>query len=242
MRVVSLTPRRKISLTLLFSLLSITLLPALTIGAQGVPLYHAGLVINHGDGRLTYAYVAFAEDEISGVELLRRSGIPLVTIGFGGLGEGVCSLGGTGCGATECRRRVCQGAGKSDPFWHYVRQTESGSGDWRVLSLGASATKVRDGDLDGWSWTGDDPGLPALNLDAVALLAGVDGDAVGAMATGLPTAAVREVVPAGYASRNEPSKSDAWVYGVAAGGLGLIGGTTVYALRRGRRLTRAIPA
>ena len=159
----------------------------------------AGVVVRHEDGRVVYAYVAFPEDAISGIELLRRSGIPLVTVGFGALGEGVCSLGGEGCGVAECRQRVCQGAGASAPFWQYVRQGEPGSGEWRFLSLGASATKVRDGDIDGWSWTGGDPGLPPLTLDDVARSAGVPVGASTDAGGPVPTPAVREEVPAGYA-------------------------------------------
>ena len=61
------------------------MLAALLAGTSvaGEELRHAGLVVRHGDGRIVYAYVAFPEESISGVELLRRSGISLVTIGFG---------------------------------------------------------------------------------------------------------------------------------------------------------------
>ncbi|MEA2511007.1 MAG: hypothetical protein QOJ59_494, partial [Thermomicrobiales bacterium] len=147
------------------------LLLAILAGAPvaGEELHHAGLVVRHGDGRIVYAYVAFPEESISGVELLRRSGISLVTVGFGGLGEGVCTIDGEGCPAADCRKRVCQGSGDDAPFWHYIRQRSHG--EWVLLSLGASATKVRDGDVDGWSWTGGDPGLPALTLADVAHLA-----------------------------------------------------------------------
>src|SRR5207247_9088948 len=130
----------------------------------------AGLVVRHGDGRIIYAYVAFPEASISGVELLRRSGISLVTIGFGGLGEGVCTIDDEGCPASDCRKRVCQGSGEDAPFWQYFRQRTLG--DWVALALAASATQVRDGDVDGWSWTGHDPALPALTIDDVARVAG----------------------------------------------------------------------
>src|SRR5215204_3221516 len=79
------------------------------VAVESQSLNHAGLVVRHSDGRLIYAYIAFAEDEINGVELLRRSGISLVTIGFGGLGEGVCTIDGEGCPASDCRTKVCQG-------------------------------------------------------------------------------------------------------------------------------------
>jgi len=133
-------------------------------------LHHAGLVVRHGDGRLTYGYVSFPEEEITGIELLHRSEIEQVTIPFGGLGEGVCSLEQEGCPVGPCRRRLCQDGGDDAPYWQYFRQDRSGT--WRWLTLGASATKVHDGDLDGWSWTGHDPGLPAISLSQVASLVG----------------------------------------------------------------------
>ena len=63
--------------------------------------HHAGLVIRDQQGELSYAYVAFSEPEISGLELLKRSGAAVVTVGFGGLGEGVCSIQNAGCDVAE---------------------------------------------------------------------------------------------------------------------------------------------
>ena len=135
--------------------------------------HHAGLVIRDQAGALTYAYVAFSEPEISGLELLERSGVPVVTVGFGGLGEGVCAIGGQGCSVSECRRRLCQGPRADDPFWQAFRQ--HAPGDWRPLLLGASSTMVKDGDMIGWSWTGGAASLPAVMLDEIALRAGQAG-------------------------------------------------------------------
>lgn len=180
---------------------------------------HAGLVVRDGEGRLTYAYVPFAESSISGIDLLRRgldaNGVPLVTIGFGGLGEGVCRIADQGCSAGECRRRVCQGAGADDPYWRYFRQ--AAPGDWRPLPLGASATEVRDGDVDAWSWTGADPGLPPLTLAEVARLADRSP------ASAPPPAAPAETGWTGYA-------------GAAAILTAIAGGAFAASRRRGRRL------
>lgn len=188
-------------------LLILALLPSVVARAQEVN--HAGLVVLHGDGRLTYAYVAFSEEAITGVELLRRSGIPLVTVSFGGLGEGVCSIDREGCPTSECRQRVCQGRGDESPFWQYFRQ--AAPGDWRPLTLGASQTKVRDGDLDGWSWTPKEPNLPALTLDEVARLAGVPSGAATSVDP-LPTAAVRDIYPSGVEPPDEEGNQGAMVY------------------------------
>ncbi|MEA2531041.1 MAG: hypothetical protein QOG89_2685 [Thermomicrobiales bacterium] len=203
----------------------------------GEELHHAGLVVRHGDGRIVYAYVAFPEESISGVELLRRSGISLVTVGFGGLGEGVCTIDGEGCPAADCRKRVCQGSGDDAPFWHYVRQRSPG--EWVLLSLGASATKVRDGDVDGWSWTGGDPGLPALTLADVAHLAGTSATPEAAASGELPTPAVRTIYPPGMGPMDPEDGQGTIAYLAGAGAIVVVGGAAFVAARRRARPERA---
>ena len=193
-------------------------------------LNHAGLVIRHGDGRLIYAYIAFPEESITGVELLRRSGISLVTIGFGGLGEGVCTIDDEGCPASDCRKKVCQGNGPDAPFWQYFRQTAPG--DWRSLSLGASSTKVHDGDIDGWSWTGHDAGIPAVSMADVLHLTGVAASPE--MDSGsVPTPVVHIVLPPGYVQPDDDDdQQPVVVYLLGAVALLAIGGAAAFALRR----------
>ena len=141
-------------------------------------LHHAGLVVRDVDGRVTYAWVPFAEEEIDGIDLLRRSGIPVVTVGFGALGDGVCSIAGQGCGVAECRRTVCQGSAADAPYWQYFQQDPGDPAIWTWQPLGASSSRVQDGDVFGWSWTAGDPALPALPPAEIASLAGaVDGAA-----------------------------------------------------------------
>src|SRR5690606_31072842 len=68
----------------------------------------AGLIVNYGDGRVSYVVVPFEEEQINGVELLERSGIDVVTVGFGGMGDAVCQIDDTGCSVDDCRSRMCQ--------------------------------------------------------------------------------------------------------------------------------------
>jgi hypothetical protein len=203
----------------------------------GEELHHAGLVVRHGDGRLIYAYVAFPEESISGVELLRRSGISLVTIGFGGLGEGVCTIDGEGCPASDCRKRVCQGSGEDAPFWQYFRQRSPG--EWVSLSLGASATKVRDGDVDGWSWTGHDPALPPLTISDVARLAGVEATPASVAGAAQPTPAVRTVYPPGMGPVESDDGQGTIAYLAGAGAIAIVGGAAFVAIKRRTRPRRA---
>ena len=145
------------------------LAPAPTLADE---LHHAGLIVRDAEGRMTYVWVPFAEEEIDGIDLLRRSGIPVVTVGFGALGDGVCSISGQGCGVAECRRTVCQGSAADAPYWQYFAQDPGDPAVWTWQPLGASSSRVEDGDVFGWSWTAGDPALPALPPVEIASRAG----------------------------------------------------------------------
>lgn len=134
--------------------------------AQDGPPESAGLVIVDEDGTVGYAFVALDESEISGIELLRRSGADPVTVAFGGLGEGVCGIGRTGCAIDVCRRRMCQTGAADSPYWQSF--APDGSGGWSALALGATADRVRDGDVRLWAWTADEPTLAPIALADIA--------------------------------------------------------------------------
>lgn len=131
----------------------------------GSGLSVGGLVIDYGDGRRSYAVVPFTEPSISGIEFLERSGLTLVTVPFGGLGEGVCSIESTGCDVGDCRTRLCQSADRESPFWQYLRQGADGS--WAPAMLGASQARVEDGDVDAWIWSGKPPDLPPMTIGSL---------------------------------------------------------------------------
>lgn len=131
----------------------------------GDGVHVAGLVIDYGDGHRSYAVVPFTEPSVSGIELLRRSGLTLVSVPFGGLGEGVCSIESTGCDVATCRRRLCQSADRESPFWQYLRQGDDGS--WAPAALGATQARVEDGDVDAWVWSGAPPSLPLTDIESL---------------------------------------------------------------------------
>ena len=168
----------------------------------------------------------FLEEEITGIELLRRSGIPVVTVGFGALGEGVCSIGGEGCGVAECRRNVCQVSSANDPYWQYFQQDTVNPAVWTWLPLGASNTNVEDGDIFGWSWTSRDPGLPGLPATEIARLAGA-GDGLGSAPS------LRTMAPEGLAAGRIVPSPDAGTTVAASAILVLIGASAAgLAMRR----------
>lgn len=105
----------------------------------------AAVVVRVGEDEVETRCVTFDEETISGQELLARSGLDLV-LDVSGAGVFVCSIAGEGCPAGNC---LCQCRGEPCTYWSYWRWQE---GEWQYAGLGAAATQVSDGAVDGWSW------------------------------------------------------------------------------------------
>lgn len=129
----------------LAAIIAILLLTATPAAAQEEK--RAGLVIVHGDGRVTTQCIAFAEDAISGADLLTRSGFDL-SIEASSMGATICRIDGEGC-AFPGEACFCQCQGSPCVYWSYWRLD---AGEWRYSNLGAGNTVVRAGDVDGWRW------------------------------------------------------------------------------------------
>jgi len=107
----------------------------------------AGLVVVGEAGAVHSTCVEFSEDEISGADLLRRSGLSVVFSSAGAFGEGVCSLDGTGCSDPgDC---FCRCRGGDCAYWAYFRLGDAG---WRFQAVGPSQRRLGNGDVDGWVW------------------------------------------------------------------------------------------
>jgi hypothetical protein len=136
------------------SCLALTVTLALVIAVIGLPGVHAqvthrvGLVVYLGDGSLITRCVEFSEPQISGYEVLMRSGLNvLATFNFG-MGAAICSIEGTGCPVEECL--TCDQPNYW-AYWHLI------DGSWAYSRVGASSYTVRHGDVEGWTWESDGP-------------------------------------------------------------------------------------
>lgn len=99
-------------------------------------------LVVHMDGVIHTRCVNFDEPEISGYEVLARSGLA-ITAAFGPTGVAICAIEGTGCPAESCL--LCA----APNYWSYWRLAGE---QWLYSQLGAGATTVRHGDVEGWSW------------------------------------------------------------------------------------------
>lgn len=124
---------------------ALLLLPSLGAGQEEAN--RAGLVVRFGDGRVVQACVRFAQESLSGDELLARSGLPVI-VQPSGIGAAVCKIGGEGCDypAQDC---FCKCAGADCAYWALSRLE---AGAWRYSNQGASNVQVRNGDVQGWAW------------------------------------------------------------------------------------------
>ena len=158
----------------------------------------AALVIRHGDNDVRTACVDFDEPQISGYELMQRSGFDL-QIGVQGLGSLVCSIDNTGCPASDC---LCQCKGGGDcVYWSYWHRL---AGNWQYSQGGASVYMVEPGVVEGWSWG---PGAvnqavppPDLSFDEVCQTAATNTPTSSPTATNTQPAIV--ITLAATATRN----------------------------------------
>lgn len=107
---------------------------------------NAGLVIQRQDGTVSLYCVRFPEAQITGYELLRRSGVELVVQDFGG-GVFICKIQGEG---QDYPREPCTPPCPSQDsctYWGYYRFE---NGAWRFNDQGVTADVVRNLDIEGW--------------------------------------------------------------------------------------------
>lgn len=166
--------------------------------ARAAHLNAAGLVIRHGDGSVLYFYVRFSEPEITGTQLLQRSGVSIDVSPYAGLGQAVCRIDGEGCPSTNC---FCKSYANPSVYWRYHMLSPEGT--WLVLPYGPDHRTIHDGDVDGWSWSARNNDLPNVTLSQIARITNARGGA-----TPAPTAAdVRASPPGSPSSERQPAAS-----------------------------------
>lgn len=148
---------------LIFGLILTAALIAPARAQQPAPPHRAGLIVVHGDGSVASGCVTFAEESVSGAELLRRSDLQVTLTDYTGLGYGVCAIGAEGCPAgRDC---FCQCRGAPCAYWVYSHRQPDGS--WAISGIGASGWQVHAGDVDGWVWGDGSTAPPAVTFEQV---------------------------------------------------------------------------
>ena len=102
----------------------------------------AGLVVQFAEGQVTTACVRFAEESLTGSDLLARSGLLVNSLVDPNLGLAVCGIEETGCPVDNC---FCA----MPNYWAYWQQGPAG---WAYAATGAGQSQVGYGSVDAWSW------------------------------------------------------------------------------------------
>ena len=179
--------------------------------AGGGATNRAGVVVRQSDGSVRDMCVFFDEAEITGYELLERSGIEFQDSGGEFFARAICKIGPDGCDTSQGGPCFCD----SSKSWNYFIRNK-GDSTWGHSSQGPDERKVRDGYLDGWSWgaNGGAPQPPSLSF----------GDVCPASATS--TSAPGPVPASGGSSGSGGSRLPAGDGSVTAGGSDNRTGTT----------------
>ena len=201
-------PRLGLRLLALLLLLTVSLAarPPLQVGAQ--ERNRAGLIVDFGEGRVFTACIRFAEDELSGVDLLRRAGLDLL-VEYSSIGQAVCKIEDVGCAFPgqhcfcDCLRVPCA-------YWSYwYRDGDS----WIYSGMGGSDRRVGDGGVDAWVW-GDGSRQPP-ELDLASLCAAPPEEDTptpppDGPVTGLPTGEASPPVPSPSPSERTAAAGRRW--------------------------------
>jgi len=174
----------------LLALLVVTLLSRAYPALAQEPGNRAGLIIEYGPDRAETLCVTFAEDSITGSDLLLRSGLS-VGMQSGGLGVQVCQIEDVGCepGREPC---WCQCLSSPCAYWTYFQWKD---GAWAYAPLGATRRAVHDGDVDAWVW-GDGKTAPVTDPGLVCAEELATTPAADAEATATPAATELTTAPA----------------------------------------------
>jgi len=164
----------------------------------------AGLVVQFADGQTETMCVEFEEKEITGADLLIRSGLEAVVDPSSGLGIIVCRIEGHGCDypAETCFCQ-CSGSGPC-AYWNYFYR-EPGQDSWTYAAQGALRHKAKPGSVEAWVW-GDGATLPAADL-TFEVVCPSPAPAATQPATSTPQKPAVQVAAATNAPTQEPTQT-----------------------------------
>lgn len=140
--------KRKSYLWLLSGLvLTLALLNVAPLPIRAQADNRVALVVRFDNETVVTRCVEFGEAQISGYDVLTRSGLDVVA-DVSGADAAICAINGTGCPADNC---FCQSPPDYWSYWHLQ------DGRWVYAQGGASSHQVGDGDVEGWSWGQGEP-------------------------------------------------------------------------------------
>ncbi len=132
---------------------------ALAGGVRAEQPSRAGLVVVYAPDDVRTSCVTFDAAEVTGLELLQRSGLAIIQAGTTGVGDTVCKIDAVGCDfpGEHC---FCQCLSTPCTFWSYWYWQD---GEWTFSQRGAALRRVSDGAVDAWVWGDGQTPPPAID-------------------------------------------------------------------------------
>ena len=121
---------------------------------------HAGLVVVFGPNDVHEVCIGFAGSSISGISLLSRAGLGVVSVSEPDGGTLVCRIAEVGCSFPD-EDCLCQ-CGDPCVAWHYWIWQGDG---WELFDGSPTERWVELGDVDAWVWGTADDQPPDLSAD-----------------------------------------------------------------------------
>ncbi|MGB3906321.1 MAG: hypothetical protein WBB22_15535, partial [Anaerolineae bacterium] len=115
-----------------------------------------GLVVQFSDSSFFTDCIEFTESEITGEDVLDRSGLSILKDIEYGLGAAICKIESDGCDYPQVHC-FCQCQGAQCEYWAYYHLDQQNN-QWVYSGMGASWHTVQPGDVEGWSWGSGDAG------------------------------------------------------------------------------------
>ena len=143
--------------------LALTMLLTLAVAGTGLPgaraqsPHRVGLVVRFADDNIVTRCIEFSEPQISGYDVLTRSGLNVVASFDSGMGAAICAIEGIGCPVETCL--TCA----TPDYWSYWHLED---GAWVYSQVGASGYMAHDGGVEGWSWGAGVP-PPVVPFDQI---------------------------------------------------------------------------
>jgi len=151
---------RSRSLLAIATLLALGILTlALAGGVLADEPSRATLVLAFGPDDVQTSCITFDEAEITGLDLLQRSGLAVIQAGTTGVGDSICKIDAVGCDfpGEHC---FCQCLSTPCDFWSYWYWQD---GDWVFSQRGAAQRRVSDGAIEAWVWGDGQTPPPAID-------------------------------------------------------------------------------
>jgi hypothetical protein len=187
--------------------------PAQPLCAQAASTYHAGIVVELGDGQVVRQCVGFDTASITALAVLQESGIEYATQTYGGLGAAVCQIDNEPTSYTTCLPT-------SGSYWVFFISRAGGA--WASSPEGVASETLSDGDDAGFRYdplAGADP--PPVSPAGTCPTAPPPTPTPTAQPTARPTpnpTPVATIPPGGTATSTTPSQTTTRPAPVASSG------------------------